>query len=75
MESATPNVVIENPDKRRIMNKVISTAAIVVGTAIVLDAATPEFDITAYTLPASAVVVYLAGAFGFGVTIPNIPKR
>lgn len=72
--SNTPNVVVQNPAVRRIANIVIGTLAIVVPTAVVIDLAAPEFDITQYTTPAMAGLLFLAGLFGLSVTTPNIPK-
>lgn len=71
----TPNVVIENPKTRKKLNTALSAAAIVLGTAIAVDGASPAFDISAFTIPASVGLLYLSGAFGFTVTLPNYPKR
>lgn len=70
----TPNVVIANPLVRRIANVIIGTLAIVVPTAVVVDLAAPEFDISAYTTPAMAGLLFVAGLFGLSVTTPNIPR-
>ncbi len=72
--SNTPNVVIANPVVRRIANVVIGTLAIVVPLAVVIDLAAPEFDISAYTTPAMAALLFVAGMFGLSVTTPNIPR-
>lgn len=70
----TPNVVIGNPSVRRVANLVIGTLAIIVPTAVVVDLAAPEFDISQYTTPAMAGLLFLAGLFGLSVTTPNIPR-
>jgi hypothetical protein len=71
----TPNVVVSNPKVRKVANIVLGTAGLVLGTAIVVDGASPAFDITAYTGPILAGYVYLASLFQFAVTVPNIPTR
>lgn len=72
--SETPNVVIANPRVRRVANIVIGTAAIIVPTAVVVDLASPAFDISAYTTPAMAGLLFVAGLFGVAVTTPNVPR-
>lgn len=73
--SETPNVVIENPALRKGINIAISAAGLVLGTAIVVDLATPAFDISAWTDPITAGLLYVGAFFGVAVTVPNIPKR
>lgn len=73
--NTTPNVVVENPNVRRVANVVLGVVGLLVGTAVVVDASTPVFDITAITTPVTAGYAYLASAFGLVVTVPNIPKR
>ena len=70
----TPNVVIQNPKVRFGANVVIGSLAIVIPTAVVVDLAAPEFDISAYTTPAMAGLLFLAGLFGIVVTTPNVPR-
>jgi hypothetical protein len=71
----TPNVVVENPDVRRVANIALGVVGLVVGTAVVVDASTPLFDISAITTPVFAGYAYIASLFGFAVTIPNIPRN
>jgi hypothetical protein len=73
--SETPNVVIESPGIRKGINIAVSTVAIVLGTTIVVDAASPAFDLSAITNPVSAAVLYLASVFNLAVTLPNVPRR
>jgi len=69
----TPNVVVQNPSVRKAANVVLGVLGIAVGTAVVVDAATPAFDITAITTPVTVGYAYLASVFGLAVTLPNIP--
>ena len=70
----TPNVVVSNPIVRKTMGVVISSAAVIVPAAIVLDVNTPLVDWSAWTTPAMAVTSFLAGVFGLVVTTPNVPR-
>lgn len=70
----TPNVVIESPSIRRVLNLVIAGAGLALGTTIVVDLATPAFDVSAWTDPITAGLLYVAAAFGISVTVPNIPR-
>jgi hypothetical protein len=70
----TPNVVIGNPAVRRAANIILGSLAIFIPAAVVIDAATPEFDISPYTTPAMAGLLFLAGLFGVAVTTPNVPR-
>lgn len=72
--SATPNVVVSNPSVRKVANIALGVIGLAVGTAVVVDASSPAFDITAWTTPITAGYAYLASAFGLVVTVPNIPK-
>ena len=74
MTSPTPNVVIESPNARRIARTILDTVGVILGTAIVVDAASGAFDATAITVPALAGWTYLRAAFGFAVDNPNTPK-
>lgn len=69
----TPNVVIESPATRRVLNRIIGWGAIGIGLVQAVDAATPAFDLTAWTVPATAGIAFLAGVLAVGVTVPNIP--
>jgi len=70
----TPNVVVANPKVRRAANIALGVIGLAVGTAVVVDASTPAFDITAWTTPITAGYAYLASAFGLVVTVPNVPR-
>lgn len=70
----TPNVVIENPQARKVARTVLDVAGVIVGTVVVVDLASEAFDVTAFTTPALAVWSYLRLAFGLGVDNPNTPK-
>ena len=74
MESnVTPNVVVHNPAVRKVAGVVIGVALIFFPAAIVLDVNAPALDWSAWTTPGMAVTSFLAGIFGFAVTIPNVP--
>lgn len=72
--SPTPNVVVSNPKVRRIANIALGVAGLVLGTTLVVDGASADFDVSAITTPALAGYLYLASAFGLAVITPNIPK-
>jgi len=74
-EHYTPNVNIENPKLRRIVNATLQTATIIVAAIMAGDAISPHIDWTPVTLPVAAVIGALAGGYGLSVTQPNIPKR
>jgi len=71
----TPNVVIESPKIRKVLNVAVSTALVLVGTAAAVDGASPAFDISTITIPASVGLLYVAAAFNLVVTLPNVPRR
>lgn len=75
MSDNTPNVVVENPNVRRAANIFLGVVGLIVGTAVVVDASTPAFDISAITIPVTVGYAYLAGVFGLAVTTPNIPSK
>jgi hypothetical protein len=72
--SVTPNVVLANPQVRRVLNWVVGIAAVIVPLATIVDARSDAFDITGFTDPATAGTSFLAGLLGLTVTLPNIPK-
>ncbi len=72
--TVTPNVVIEDPVNRKRLNVIVSSLLILVGTAAAVDGATPAFDISAITVPASVGLLYVAAAFNLVVTLPNVPR-
>lgn len=70
----TPNVVIENPTVRRVLNHVVGWGAIALGLVQAVDAASDAFDWSAVTGPSTAGIAFLAGVLAVGVTVPNIPR-
>ena len=72
--SDTPNIVIANPATRRTLNHIVGWGAILLGLIQAVDGASPAFDVTAITVPATAGVAFLAGILAVGVTVPNIPR-
>ena len=70
----TPNVVISNPKVRKGINIALWSAGVILGTVIVVDGSTPAFELSQVTGPISAGLLYLGSAFGFAVTLPNIPR-
>lgn len=71
--SNVPNVVISNPKARKVARTVLDVAGLTIGTVVVVDAATPLFDVLYVTVPAMAGYTFLRGAFGLGVDNPNTP--
>lgn len=71
----TPNVVIENPNVRRIITQVMGALGGVIAIASAVDIAAPQFDIHDWTYPFSAGFAVAASYYGIRVTLPNIPKR
>lgn len=74
MSNDTPNVVIESPRVRRALNHIVGWGAIALGLAQAVDGASPAFDWSGFTGPATAGVAFLAGVLAVGVTAPNIPR-
>ena len=72
--SKTRNVVIENPKARSAINSALSLVGLVLGTVMVVDLASFDFDITSWTEPLFVGYAYVASAFGLAVTRPNYPK-
>lgn len=72
--SETPNVVIASPAVRKALNAVLSYGTLAVGLVTAVDAASPAFDLSGYTLPAMAGLGFILSALTAGVTIPNIPE-
>jgi hypothetical protein len=71
----TPNVVIENPNVRKVVNVVLGTAGIIISAATIVDLAIEPIDYAFITGPAATIVLGLAGLFGLSVTVPNVPKN
>lgn len=73
--SETPNVGISNPSYRKVIGAIGYGAGVLVGAVALADSLSPAFDVSAYTVPAAAVIAFLLGSYGFGATLPNIPKK
>lgn len=71
----TPNVVVQNPNVRKVAGIILGVTGLILGTAVVVDGATPAFDLTAWTGPIAAGYLYLSSVFGLVVTVPNIPTK
>lgn len=71
----TPNVVVQNPDVRRVAVITLGVIGVVLGTVVTVDNSTPAFDISEITTPIFQGYAYLSSLFGFAVTLPNIPRR
>jgi hypothetical protein len=71
--SVTPNVVVANPAVRKGVGVVLGIAALILPIAGILDQYVAG-DWSPVLLPAGAIALFLSGAFGLGVTIPNIPS-
>lgn len=70
----TPNVVVSSPRLRRAAGWVLGSVSLVLGSAIVADGLSDAFDLSAWTVPIGGVVLFLSGAFGVSVTVPNVPR-
>ena len=70
-----PNVVIENPKIRYIVNVVLGIIGLLIGALVALDVASEAVDFAVWLVPTIAVYSFVAGAFGLVVPIPNVPKR
>lgn len=73
LPNETPNIVIQNPDRRRIIRTVIDSIGGLTFIATAVDAAAPEIDITAWTFPILAGYAAARAVFGFTVDNPNTP--
>jgi hypothetical protein len=74
-EGTTPNVIVSNPNIRRVVVAFLGALGIILGTVVVVDASAPAFDLAAYTNPIAQAYLYLSGIFGLAVTLPNIPRK
>lgn len=72
--STTPNVVVQNPNVRKVANVILGVALIVFPAAAVLDGASADLDFSQWLIPATAVTSFLAGVFSVAVTVPNVPS-
>lgn len=70
----TPNVVIENPQVRRVLRTVLDSVGGVTFIAIAADQASAAFDVSAWTIPIMAAYTAARVVFGFAVDNTNTPK-
>jgi len=74
-ENQTPNKgPIKDPKIREVINNLIAGAGFVLGLVMVVDLATPAFDLSTWTEPIFIGYAWAAAYFGIGVTRPNYPK-
>ena len=78
--SETPNVVIENPQARRVLTVTLSVLAIVTACAAIILGFWPELsslepDPARVIATVNSLVSFLSGVFGLAVVNPNIPKK
>jgi hypothetical protein len=73
--SPTPNVVVQNPTVRKAVNIVLGVAALALPIVAIIDAGVDAFDVSQFTNITTAITLFVAGAFGLGVTLPNIPAN
>jgi hypothetical protein len=71
--SVTPNVIVGNPAVRKVVNIILGVSALVLPIAGILDQYVAG-DWSPVLLPAGAITLFIAGAFGLTVTVPNIPS-
>lgn len=73
--SETPNVVIENPQVRKGLGIALYVVGVLAGLAAYVLAGIPmPFDVDFVVAKVTGAISILSGAFGLGVTLPNIPK-
>lgn len=74
-QNFTPNAgLVSDPKKRRVIQWVLGVFGVLLGAAVSVDLASPELDFSVVTTPATAAYAWLNVTFGFGGTLPNIPK-
>jgi hypothetical protein len=69
----TPNVRIEDPKARKVIGNTIGWAGVAITAATIVDAALPQIDITAITVPATQIVLGFLALFQTLITSPNVP--
>lgn len=73
--SETPNVVIENPKVRKDLGIALYVTGVLAGlAAYVLSGVPVPFDVDFVVAKVTGAIAIISGAFGLGVTLPNIPK-
>jgi len=65
---------VKDPNKREVLNNIIAGVGLALGTVMVVDIASPAWDISAWTEPIFIGYAYIAAGFGIIVTRPNYPK-
>lgn len=78
--SVTPNVVVPDPEVRRIGGIVMYVLLFLAGTAGMVLSTFPELtagtDVPVRVIAlVTSLVSYAGSAFGFVVTLPNVPSR
>jgi len=71
----TPNVVLQNPVVRKVLNYGLGIAALVLPIATLIDGALDNVDWSEPLQVASQIALFLTGALAVGVTAQNIPSR
>jgi hypothetical protein len=68
MSTETPNVVIEDPARRKTIYKVFGVVSLGVAAVVAADLASPAFDLAEYTGPALAVLGVIGAGIGYTAT-------
>lgn len=72
----TPNVVIENPTLRKRLGIALYIIAVVTGVvSFVLSGIDLPVDIDFWSARILGAISIISGAFGLGVTTPNVPIK
>jgi ABC-type amino acid transport system permease subunit len=71
----TPNVVVANPQVRKIVGNTLAVASVLLSIATLVDGAVAELDYGNVTGPAAVIIAGLFGIFQLGVTSPNVPSK
>lgn len=72
--TVTPNVVIQSPKIRKVVQWVVGVAALALPILSIVQAET-TLDFSTWLPAATGVTSFLAGAFGLAVISPNIPTQ
>lgn len=76
--SETPNVVVSNPNVRKTIGFVLYVISILAGLVALFLLFFPEVggDVANRALQfVTAAISFISGAFGLGVTTPNVPSK
>lgn len=71
----TPNVVLENPKVRKVLNYVLGITALALPIITFIDQAADSFDWSEGLGVANQIALFLTGALAVGVTARNVPSR